>query len=327
MVGVYRIITIMLGLLVSFGAMAALTPAGTVITNTVTLNYELEDGVTTSTSSNTAAFTVEELINVVLQWQDGSPVSVNSPDSADALTFRLTNTGNGVESFSINRNNDPTVSDDYNPITSAVPLYMETNGIPGLQVGAGGDTVVTDNITLNAEQSVLLYVLSDTSGGLPLTNTGQVALIATSTTAGAGGALPGTALTGLGDGGVDAIVGLTRAQAIANGVYKVGGLSLNVVKTVSVPGGGDPAPGTILVYTITVTLTGTGAANNLLITDPLPPELSYVISSITVDGNPRTDADDLPLDNAKFSGNTLTVSFGNTAAPVTHVITLSTTVK
>ena len=165
-----------------------------------------------------------------------------------------------------------------------------------------------------------VYVVSDTLASLVIGNTGQVALSAASTTVDAAGAAPGTALPGLGDGGVTAVVGQTRAQASANGTYIVSGLALSVAKTVAVDGGGDPAPGKTLIYTITVALTGTGIANNLAITDPLPAELAYVPGSITVNAATRTDADDLGTDNAKFSANTVTVNFGNTAAPMTHVI-------
>lgn len=324
---VWRMLAAALIFVVPVGAWAALTPAGTVVSNTVTLDYVPQGGTLTTTTSNTASFVVEELINVVLQWQDGSPVSVNSPDVADALTFLLTNTGNGTETFTLARNNSPSVSDQYDPLNSATAIYLESNGTPGLQTGAGGDVPYAGSVTLNAEQSVLVYVVSDTPAALAIGNTGQVALSAASTTVGAAGAVPGTALPGLGDGGVTAVVGQTRAQASANGIYIVSGLALRVVKTVVVDGGGDPASGKTLTYTITVTLIGTGTASNLLITDPLPVELTYVPGSITVNTIARTDADDPGTDNAKFSANSVIVNFGNTVATVTHVITFKAVVN
>lgn len=324
LVRIWRMLAAALVFVLPVGAIAALTPAGTVISNTVTLDYAPLGGIPEKATSNTASFVVEELINVILQWQDASPVSVNSPDVADDLTFLLTNTGNGTETFTLTRNNSPSVSDQYDPLNSAPEIYVESNGTPGLQTGVGGDTAYASGVTLNAEQSVLVYVVSDTPAALPIGNTGQVALSVASATAGAAGAASGTALPGQGDGGVIAVVGLTQAQASANGIYMVSGLSLSVVKTVVVDGGGDAAtttaPGKTLIYTITVTLTGTGTANNLIIIDPLPAELTYVPGSITVNAATRTDADDPGADNAKFSANTVTVNFGNTAAPVTHVI-------
>lgn len=331
LIGVWRMLAAALIFVVPVGALAALTPAGTVISNTVTLDYVPPGGIPEKATSNTASFVVEELINVILQWQDASPVSVNSPDIADALTFMLSNTGNGTETFTLTRNNSPSVPDQYDPLNSATAIYFESNGTPGLQTGVGGDTPYVGGVTLNAEQSVLVYVVSDTPAALPIGNTGQVALSAASDTVGAAGAVPGTALVGLGDGGVTAVVGLTQAQASANGIYIVSGLALSVVKTVVVDGGGDAAtttaPGKTLIYTITVTLTGTGIASNLVITDPLPVELTYVPGSITVNAATRTDADDPGTDNAKFSANAVTVNFGNTAAPATHIITFKAVVN
>jgi uncharacterized repeat protein (TIGR01451 family) len=315
----------MLMILWSFAATAAQTPAGTVITNSATLTFAPEGGPPDTATSNTAAFTVVELINVTLQWEDASPVSVNSPDTLDALTFRITNTGNGTESFALARNNAPAIADNYDPLSSATPLYLETNGTPGLQTGVGGDTALTTDLTLSAEESRVLYVMSDTPASLAIGNTGQLALTATSTTTGAAGAAPGTALPGLGDGGVAAVVGLTQARSSANGIHIVSGLALNVLKTVAVDGGGDAAPGKTLTYTITVMLTGTGTAGNLLVTDPVPAELTYVAGSITVNAASRTDAVD--TDNTEFSANTVNVNFGNTAAPMMHVITFKASVN
>ncbi len=325
----WRMLAAALIFVLPVGAIAALTPAGTVISNTVTLDYVPMGGIPVTATSNTATFVVEELINVILQWQDGSPVSVNSPDVADKLTFLITNTGNGTETFSLTRNN-ALAGDQYDPATSSTNfIYFESNSIPGLQIGAGGDTLLAGSLTLAAEESRTLYVVSDTPVGLVIGNTGRVALSVASTTVGAAGAAPGTALPGLGDGGVIAVVGLTQAQASATGTYIVSGLALSVVKTVAVDGGGnvltDTASGKTLTYTITVTLTGTGTASNLVITDPLPAELTYVPGSITVNAATRTDAAD--ADNATFSANTVTVNFGNTVAPVTHVITFKAVVK
>ncbi len=306
-------------------AHAAPTPAGMVITNTATLDYSLEDGALATLSSNTAAFTVDELIGATLAWQDASPVAVNSPDSGDALTFLLTNTGNGTETFALGRDNAPAVSDDFDPVSSAIPIFVEANGTPGLQTGAGGDAPYAGSVSLNAGASRIVYLLSDTPGGLADGDTGQVALTAASATPGAAGATPGTILPGAGDGGAAAVVGSTRGQAAANGTYIVSGLAVDIAKIASVVGGGEAASGKTLVYTITVSVTGTGTAVNLVINDPLPAELSYVAGSIAVDSVSRTDAAD--ADNARFSANTVTVDFGDTAAPATHVITFSATIN
>lgn len=303
----------------------AATLAGTPISNVATVSYSVEGIDAAPIASPPATFVVDEIIALTLAWQDGSPISVNSPDSDDALQFLLTNTGNGSETFTLTRDNAPAVADDYNPANSATPIYVESNGTPGLQTGTGGDTAYAGSLTLNAEQSVRLYVLSDTPAALPTGSSGQVALTAASATPGAAGAASGTVLPGAGDAGVTAVVGAGQGMATSLGGYLVSGLTTSVVKSVSVAGGGEAAPGKTLVYTITVSLSGTGTAGNLAVADPLPAELAYVPGSISVDAAPRTDAAD--GDNASFTANTLSVDFGNTVAPATHVITFSATVN
>jgi uncharacterized repeat protein (TIGR01451 family) len=303
----------------------AATLAGTSISSVATVTYKLEGAAAAPIVSVPATFSVDELIALTLIWQDGSPVSVNSPDNGDALQFLLTNIGNGTETFTLTRDNAPAVADDYDPLSSAISIYIESNGTPGLQTGTGGDTVYAGSLTLAPEQSAQLYVVSDTPAALPNGATGQVALTAASTTPGAAGAAAGTVLPGAGDSGVTAVVGPSQGMAISLGSHLVSGLAARVVKTASVAGGGDAAPGKTLVYTLTVSLSGTGTAGNLVVTDPLPAELTYVPDSITVNAASRTDAAD--GDNAAFSGNTLSVSFGDAAAPATHVITFSTIVN
>lgn len=303
----------------------AATLAGTPISNVATVTYSIEGAAAAPLVSAPATFVVDEIIALTLTWQDGSPVSVNSPDSDDALQFLLTNTGNGSETFALTRNNAPAMADDYDPLSSATPIYIESNGTPGLQTGTGGDAAYTGSLTLAPEQSTQLYVVSDTPAALPNGATGQVGLTAASTTPGAAGVASGTVLPGAGDSGVTAVVGPGQGMVTSLGSYLVSGLAASVVKTASVAGGGDAAPGKTLIYSITVSLSGTGTAGNLVVTDPLPAELTYVPDSITVNAASRTDAAD--GDNAAFSGNTVSVDFGDTAAPATHVITFSAIVN
>lgn len=314
-------------------AHAAGTPAGTLITNTATLSYSYGGVPGTPITSAPASVRVDELINVTLTWQDSAPVAVTTPDTNDALTFLLTNTGNGSERFTLTRNNT-LGGDNYNPSNgTAGAIFFESGAQAGLQTsGANADTLYTPGVNdpdLAADASRIVYVVSDTPTGLTSGNTGLVALTASSATPGAAGAAPGTSLAGLGTGGVDAVVGTTQAQASRNGNYLVSDVSLSIVKTLPTVldprGGTSVETGSVLTYRVTVTLTGAGSVNNLVITDPLPAQTTYVAGSILVNGAARTDAAD--ADNARFSGNTVTVDFGNTAAPVVHVIEFRATVN
>ena len=103
------------------------------------------------------------------------------------------------------------------------------------------------------------------------------------------------------------------------------GIAKSVVAVRDPQGGTRVTTGSVLTYRIVLTLTGTGAADTLSFSDPLPPALTYVPGSLTVDGTPRTDAAD--ADGAAASGNTVTADFGTVAAPAQRVIEFKATVN
>jgi len=314
------------------GADAAGTPAGTVIQNTATLTYSI-GGTPGTATTPPAIFTVVELINVTLVSQDAANVAVGSPDSNRALTFLLTNTGNGPETFALGRNN-AVAGDNYDPSNgSAGALFLENGLQPGFQAsGPTADTLYvagSNDPALAADASRIVYVVSDTPAGLATGNVGRVELTASSTTPGAAGAAPGTALVGLGQGGVDAVVGATRAQARQSGGYVVSGVAVAVVKSVvsvvDPAGGSNVRSGSIVTYRIVLTVNGSGVAQTLALDDPLPANTTYISNSITVNGAARTDAVD--ADNAEFSSGVVKVRFGDTAAPINHTIEFRVTVN
>ncbi len=315
-------------------AQATGTLAGTVISNTVTLAYTL-DGAANVASSNTATFTVDEIINVSLVAQDAAPVAVNSPDTNRVITFTLINIGNGSENFSLNHNN-AIAGDQFDPLTAAAGgIFLESGAATGFQAsGPNADTFYipgSNDPVLTADASRVVYLVSDIPSSLALGSTARASLSAASLTAGASGAAPGTTLAGLGVGGGDALVGASRAAANIVGSYQVSGLAVAVFKRVSLiqnPQGRTSTiimPGSVLTYSVTLRVSGNGTASNLAFNDPLPAETDFVPGSITVNGLARTDA--AGDDNANFAANTINVVFGNTVSPATHVIEFRVTVK
>jgi uncharacterized repeat protein (TIGR01451 family) len=314
---------------------AAGTPAGTVISNVATVSYSIGGSVNPPIASTPVTFLIDELILPVLTWQDAAAVSVNSPGINDALTFLLTNGGNGPEVYGLARTNGPLPlpAGNYTPKDgSSGSIYFENGLLAGFQaVGPNADTAYVPGVndpTLAPDAGQIIYVISDTPNVANNLH-GDVRLTATSLTAGAAGAAPGTSLAGSGQGGVYAVVGTSSAQASATGSYVTNGLGLVVNK--SVTGVLDPRgtavvmPGAVMTYQIEVVLSGAGTASNLMISDPLPADITYVPGSIVVSGTPRTDAAD--ADNAQFAANTVSVSLGNVAAPANVVITFRATIN
>jgi uncharacterized repeat protein (TIGR01451 family) len=312
---------------------AAGTPANTPISNAATLTYFLGGQPVAPITAVAPILYVAELINVVLVWQDATPLAVNSPDINRALTFVLTNTGNGPEAFGLTRNN-VIAGDQFDPVNAAGgAIYLESGVQAGFQAGGPNADIpyltgVNDPV-LVADASRVVYVVSDIPGALAIGALGNLSLGASSTTPGAPDAEPGTSLAGLGQGGVDAVVGGSRAQSSAIGGYVVSGISLSLQKTVALvrdPSGGSLVmPGSLLTYRVVLTLTGTGIAMNLSFVDPLPANTTYVPASITVDGAARSDA--LDADNAGFTAGAVGVVFGNTQAPATRAIEFKVTVN
>lgn len=333
--GKWAVLTTCLMVMWVDAALALGTSAGTSITNRVTVNYTLGSDPTLRTSTATDVFSVVEIIDVAVVWQDGANVPVNSPQAGAVLTYQVVNTGNGPEDFQLSVDHN-IAGDDFNP-TAAIPtmLWLESNGSFGLQnSGASPDTsiVLGGSITLNADATAVVYVLSDIPGSLVDTQIGYVALTADAMTPGASGAPAGTELPGAGVGG-DAMVGSTNADGSAQGTHEVSApqvdLSKSIVQMLDPYGGNQPYTSAQVTYRIQVDVSGSGMAEALVITDIIPVNTTYVAGSISLDGAAQTDADDAPVDNSDFNittPNAVTVQLGDTVAPATRFIEFSVTI-
>jgi hypothetical protein len=236
-------------------------PAGTNITNVATATYELPSGGETSVDSNIVTLKVDELLDVSVA--SGRPR--RRPDLArphrPAADFTVTNGGNGAESFTLG-----TVAngggDDFDPAVTSIVLDTNGNGA----YDAGVDTVYVERRQRSAARS------RPVAHGLrPLTipagagdgHRGRVDLTAVAKT---GSGAPGTSFAGLGQGGGDAVVGATGADAEDDGYYRVAAASVSFVKSATVAdafGGAATAPGSTITYTLAATVSGSGSLANL----------------------------------------------------------------
>ena len=305
-------------------------PAGTNINNTVTVNYQV--GGVPGVAIGNNVFEVQELINVNLVWQDAANVIVAPGAAAQVLTFLLTNTGNGNEDFALVLNNSPVVADDFDPFNGNI--YLDGNG-NGTFDGPPADPLYVPgsndpSLDANGVDSQIIFLVSDIPGAATTGQTGVSELTSNALTAGAAGAAAGTNLNGLGDGGIDAVVGTTQATTVATGTYEVNAtpIDVNIVKSAQVVSDGiactvapcDPIPGATIRYTLQVNISGTGTVNNLVVTDPIPVDTTYSIGTITLNGIGLTDSS-VDADAGNFSANTVTVNLGTISTAVTHFIT------
>ena len=307
-------------LVTATGVLALGTPAGTVVTNTATVSGTLAGS---SFMMNTiASFRVAERLEFVLILQDAAPVAV-APGQVNAVTtFRITNTGNGLDSYLLSATGAGIGGDQFDPVVTAIYLDANGNGTfePGVDqlYSSGTGTIAADGFRT-------VFVLSS----IPATtlingDLGKVNLTAVSAS-GTGPA--GTILPGAGEGGTDAVIGSSQGTRTTTGNYVISSVNLvNLVKTAVVLdpyGGNRPQPGATIRYTLTATVTGPAMANNVVISDAVPANTTYIPGTIVLNGTPLTDAADADAGNFGFTApNTITVNVGNlTSASPAQVIT------
>lgn len=326
------------------------TPSGTTISNSATLTYAIGAGPTTTATSNIVSFVVDKKVNLLVTEVSGAATSVSIGQTGAVTTFSVTNLGNDPQGFTLAA--ALAVGD---PATGGTPPFTTNNfSATGLQVfvdsnangvyDAGVDTA-TSIATLAAGTSRTVFIVGDIPGTALSGQQSVVSLTATAVVPTTMAPLGATA--GPDTAGVDVVFAdsagvasdIARdARHSAYDAYLVSGVNVVLTKSVAsvvdpngrvvlTPASGDPAlmPTSTLTYQIAVAITGSGTADNLVITDPLPANTSYVPNSITVNSVAKTDAVD--ADNAEFSADTVTVTLGNVAAPANIVITLKATIN
>lgn len=293
-VRVLAVAMVAIGSFASTDARAIGVQAGTQIQNQATATYDV-GGTPFVATSGSNIVTVDEIVDVQVTLQS-PPVPVASPDTNQVLSFLVTNTGNGTESFEIVVNNG-VGGDQFDPIFASIwlddgdGLFNPTLDTP--YVLNSNDPVLDANDPAN--DSALLFVVNDIPGSRIDGDVGLSRLTVTSVALGA--QTPGFTSNGTGDAGTDAVAGTSGGQAQVDGSYVVAAVSVSLTKTATVVPhatfGTQPVPGAIVRYEITVTVTGAGTAQNLVITDPIPVGTIYENASMELNAVGLSDAVDL----------------------------------
>lgn len=112
----------------------------------------------------------------------------------------------------------------------------------------------------------------------------------------------------------------SNGQHSDTGLFLVQSVTAPVVtlnKTVTVIdtlGGSDPHAGATLRYQIDVVVSGVGSVNNLVITDTIPVNTTYVTSSLLLNGVVQTEGSDAPIDYSTFNGSNIVVDLSQAGA-------------
>jgi uncharacterized repeat protein (TIGR01451 family) len=312
---------------------AAGTAAGSNIVNTASATFTDPAGTPQTASSNTSILQVDEILDVTVVSNDAGNVSVNTPSTNQVLSFKITNTGNGAETFVLAATG--TVGGDQFDPTS-VRIYIDDgDGV----FNAGTDTLYvagTNDPTLLADGNQTIFIVSNIPTGLGNGDIGSASITATAKT---GSGTPGTTFPTQGTGGSDAVVGSTTATAAKTNGYAVTHAGATLAKSSSVLdpfGGSNAIPGATITYSLVFTATGTGNLTSAAVTDSIPAGSTYVAGSLTLDATGLTDGtgDDAGKFDAAPAGSNakglVTVSLGTVAAAAApgtvHTVTFKVTI-
>ena len=305
--------------LITTPAHAGGVKAGTLIENTASATYDGGAGPVTI-PSNTITVKVDELLDVTVTSRDSGPVSA-APGSA-VLTFELTNTGNGPEAYTLTAN--PAVAgNDFDTTVNGLAVDTNGNGV----YDPGVDQMLTGPATtaaIAADASLTVFVLVTIPGGVADGDQSDVSLLAEAVT---GTGAPGTAFAGQGAGGGNAIVGSTGANATATGSLSVGITDVDLIKSATVRdpfGGTGIVPGATITYAIRAEVRGSGSVSDLVVTDAVPADTTYVAGSLKLDGATLTDAADADTGRSNTSG--ISVDLGTVSGGSRRTVTFQVTI-
>lgn len=294
--------------------------AGTLIENTASASFT-SGGELQSVDSNKVEITVDELLNVTIASQDGGNVSISGGTAT--LTYQITNTGNGPEAFNLTA--DPAVAgNDFNTTVETIAYDTNGNGV----YDDGVDVIVSQGEAtrvLDADEALTIFVIVSAPMGTTDGQTSEVNLLAEAVT---GTGTPGTTFDGQGEGGSDAVVGTSNADADTNDVLVTAIANVIVQKsaTIADPFGGDEAvPGATVSFTLLATVSGSGSVDDLRITDAIPASTTYTAGTLVFDGTALTDADDTDAGQGSDAAG-IEVLIGSAAAGTDYTITFDVTI-
>jgi len=308
-------------------AQAAGTPAGTTITNNVTVGFVLS-GVSQSISTSNS-FVVDRLVNVTATNNSNPSVTPNQLNVP--MSFRVTNTGNASQRYALQVVSRVTDSFDMNNVR----IFLDNNNDGSLD---GGDTLYADAGSfgdLVSDASLTVMIVADTPGTVVNGQTAVYDLVATSVDAGTLTVSVQTA--GPNSAGVDTVfidsAGSAAGDAARDGKHSAAGtFTVGVPSTVSMNktvlvldqwGGNLPIREATLRYTITTTVTGGGTAQNVVVSDPIPVNTTYTAGTLRLNNVLLTDIADADAgDVGATTLNTVTVKLGNltSASPVQTIV-------
>lgn len=327
-------------------AFAAGTASGSSIVNNATINYQVGGIAQTAlVASNT--ITVDRKVNLTVAELGTTTTSVSPGQTNAVTTFTVTNNSNapidiGLTVAQLTGGAAPHGGTDAFNVT-APALFLDTNG--NNTYDAGTDTAVSflDEIAADAARTVFVVATipgTATNGQIAAVSlTGQAREAGVAATQGA----VITATAGANTAGVDTVLAdvagtddaITDGRHSARDDYTVAAPVLTVAKISRViddpiNGTTNPKmiPGATVEYCITVAnAVGAAAASNVVITDAIPAQTTYVTGSGWEGGTVAAAVCSGGTNTATFATGTFTGTLGAIAAGATETAYFRVTIN
>ena len=259
-------------------------PAGTEIINVAKLDYHV-DGIGFSATSNTLVDIVDQKIDMQMVCQESRAVVVGVAEKKRALSFMLSNTGNGSDRY------------NFTPIEGEAVGFKVENPEVYLDNGDGvfsvADDVLAKDVELSADANVTLFLVSDIPNDADKVSTNGIK--ATSI-------IQGDLAYGESKKLENYYAVMTALEDAKSDLcsYEVSHLALNLEKTATLSSE-KLYKGSTIHYKIAVKVVGTGTIEDVLILDKIPEGTIYLPNTLKLDGVKAGD----------FNGTAISVHFAS----------------
>jgi uncharacterized repeat protein (TIGR01451 family) len=337
-----------LAVLGSNPAMAAGTTAGSTITNTVSVAFQV-GGVSQTGTSASDTLTVDRKVNLIVAEVGTTTTTVSPGATSQVTTFTVTNTSNAVLDFALAAAQQSGGAGAHSNTDSFdvtnVKIYRDANANGTFD--SASDTLVTYLDELTADATATLFVVADVPLSLTTGSVAAVTLTATGREGGASGT-QGAALvptTGGNTAGMDTVfadgAGATDtardAAFSAKDDYTIFAAALTATKTSRVVS--DPVnltsnpkmiPGATIEYCIAISnAAGSATASTVTVNDPLPANITYD-STFGIKTNGSVVSGTCQADGAgtgSIASNTVTGTLSSVAAGETKTVLFRATIN
>jgi len=246
--------------------------AGTVISNRAEATYRDDAGMDYSAYSAVVTVTIQAVASLSVTPDETAPSAAIGPQERLSRVFRICNTGNAADSYTI-------TNAEVNAPATLVNLYFDYDNTGTV---SDADTLATVNGSTSSPVSsgacLSVLAIADTNDS-PSNSNLTIRLTARSNANGVNGrpADEGTIINALG-------IGPRLTSPTDSNLPPLKTVNGNVQSVVS--------PGSAFTYSIVFRNSGDVAARAVVITDELPAQVEYVSSSLSLDNGILTDAED-----------------------------------